>query len=187
MYLSPAAASWFNTYAKALPPRAVAPEAAPVSRTFPADDKTIGLILLPPGKGPEGTPTPEQLDAALLAARNLQRKADFIIAVSPWGMYPESMLLPGLDGFIQLLLGGGPGLGFPGQESTARPGLLWARSDTKGRAVTVIDILRWPAPGTSFQWAAGVTYTARELPLGSEVPADPAMEALLKAVPEDPE
>lgn len=159
----------------------------PVTRTFPADDKTIGVVLFPPGSGPEGTPTSAQVDAALLAARTLQRKADFIIAISPWGMYVESTLLPRLDGLVHLLLGGGGGVSFPGQGSPLRPGLLWARPDMKGRAVTVIDILSWPANGVSFQWTEGGTYSARELLLDTTVLPDPAMSKLLAPVPTDAE
>ena len=187
IYLSPAAATWFTANAKALPPRSIPMAQAPITKIFPTDDKTVGLVLFPPGAGPEGAPTEAQIDAALLAARGLQRKADIIIAISPWGMYAESTLLPRLDGLVHLLLGGGGGVGFPGQGSTRRPGLLWTRPDIKGRAITVIDILSWPTPGSSFQWTEGVTYSARELPLSSTVAADPAMSKLLAPVPEDAE
>lgn len=187
MYLSPASAAWFAAHAKTQPPRSVPMADLPVTRTFPADDKIIGLVLFPPGAGPEGAPTAAQADAALLAARTLQRKADFIIAVSPWGMYAESALLPRLDGLVHLLLGGGGGVGFPGQGSPLRPGLLWARPDMKGRAVTVIDILSWPVNGASFQWTEGVTYAARELLLNNTVLPDPAMSKLLAPVPVDAE
>lgn len=187
VYLSPASAAWFAAHAKSQPPRSVAMADLPVTRTFPAEDKTIGLVLFPPGAGPEGAPTAAQVDAALLAARALQRKADLVIAVSPWGMYVENTLLPRLDGLVHLLLGGGGGVGFPGQGSPLRPGLLWTRPDMKGRAVTVIDILSWPVSGASFQWTEGVTYSARELLLNSAVPPDPAMSKLLAPVPVDAE
>ncbi|MDR3074374.1 MAG: hypothetical protein LBV01_06615 [Deltaproteobacteria bacterium] len=187
IYFSDADAARLRQSGLALPPSGVAVGGSPVVRFFQSGAFTAGCVFLPPGDGPRGTPTPEQLAAAQQAARKAAARARLVIGIAPWGILAENARMPDLAGYFSLVLGGGPGIAVPGQAtgSDAAPGPLWARADRLGRALTVLDIHSLPE-GPASPWIEGLHFTSRLIPLEKELPEDEAIRALFSAGPPSP-
>ena len=172
VYLGPATVADWQQRSLPLHPNSLPVADQPVSRIFPAGRLTAACIFLPPGANADGSPSPDQILMAQLAAREARSKADLVIAVSPWGMQAENALTSSLGGYFHILLGGGNGIAIPGQASgeLGFPGPLWIRSDRRGRAVNELAIHALPAPGTP--WIEGVHFSSRLLFLDHSLPQD---------------
>lgn len=177
LYVSPKAEAWFRNNGGALPASGVLVGAEPVVREFVIAEKRLGVALLPYGTTRWAEPTDEQIDEALTALRSLQGRVDLVIAVSPWGLQAESEIALRFQGEAHLLLGGGSGSGVPGQ--VFPPGLLWARAESAGRGLVVIDFLQWPQPMQPLTWLEGINFRARDVPLGVEYSDDPEIRRIL--------
>lgn len=182
IYLSPAASRDMHANALAPPPAAVPVAEKPVTRFFRAGSLAVACVFLPAGSTPDSGPAPEQILAARQAAMEAARDASCVIAVSPWGIRAESALAPSFGGYFHILLGGGKGIAVPGQPTgdAGSPGPLWARSDRRGRAVSVLDILSLPAPGSP--WLEGVNFSSRLVFLESGLPQDEAILGRLRGL-----
>ncbi len=179
-WLSPKAAAWMRGAAKAVPSGYSEVGTDPVSLVLPTAAGKIGLVLFPRGDGPKDAPTPEQQKRVLAAAAALRPSAALIIGVSPWGFEAERDFLPLAQGVFSCLLGGGDGPGFAKSLQSQSPGVLWARSDSKGRSVTEITLLQ--RPGDGFRWTEGTSFNARLIDLKPNVaPPDRTMEALIQS------
>ena len=185
IYLSPQAQAWFAEHTGGPPAQAVSVGTTPLIRFFSADRQKVALVFLPQGNEGKGLPDEQQVLAAREALRNIQGEAALTIVISPWGMYAERKLAADIDGMAQILLGGGSGVGFPGQAGTATPGLLWSRPESKGYAVTVITVMQWPASGTTSPWIDGVNFTAESIALGQSIPDNAAILTHIRPIAHD--
>jgi hypothetical protein len=177
-WLSPRAAAWMRNAAKAIPPGYNEVGDAPVSLTLPTAAGTVGLVLFPRGTGSRNAPTPKQQERVLAAAAALRPSVALVIGVSPWGYEAERDFLPRAQGVFSCLLGGGDGPGFSQSLQSKSPGVLWARSDAKGRCITEITLLL--RPDGELQWKDGTTFRARLVDLKPSIMPDRAMEDLIR-------
>ena len=178
IYLSQAAVQDMRQQDLTLPANGIIAENKPVTAFFHAGAFKVACVFLPAGID-MGVPSPDQITAAQLAAKDASASSDLVIAISPWGMYAENALAPSLGGYFHILLGGGAGVAIHGQatgDSTA-PGPLWLRSDQRGRAVNVLDIFSLPAPASP--WLDGINFTSRLAFLESTLPEDVHIHKLI--------
>jgi hypothetical protein len=80
-------------------------------------------------------------------------QANIVIAVSDWGIKPERDYLAGIgnDPCPDIFLGSGRGGGIVGQV-LADGRVYYVRPYEKGKAVTCISVLSWPAKNDEFKW-----------------------------------
>lgn len=182
VYVSPAVMADFHTRGVAVLGNGVAVLDKPVIEMFRAGGLAAACVFLPAGLGKDGGPTPEQVLAAQVAAREAAAGADVVIGISPWGMRAENALAGEFAGYFQIILGGGVGIAVPGQASgdLGAPGPLWVRSDRRGRAVTVVDVFSLPAAGSA--WLDGVHYSSRLVFLEPEMAEDAAVAGDIKGL-----
>ncbi len=187
IYMSAPAAAWLQKNKAPLPASAIMARRTPVTRVIAPGGRPIGIVFFPAASGPEGAPLPEQVDAVLGAARDLAAGNDLVVGVSPWGMKRENALMRRFAGSFHVILGAGEGLGIPGQAMPPgeAQGPLWARAESMGRAITIIDILAMPGKNGAFQWTEGITFSSREIPLSSAIIEDPMVRDLMRSVPRD--
>jgi len=107
--------------------------------------------------------------AALLAA-------DLIVGISPWGSMAEEAFLTANPDAFDVLLGAGHGFGTPAMPQPA-PRTLWARSHTKGKTISRLDITL-PLKTSSDPWRPGENHRAELLNPDYKVPDDPDIAAL---------
>ena len=179
IYLSPAADKALRDLGLTPPPQVVPVGDAPVTHVFRAGGITAACVFLPAGTAENNGPAPDQISAAQLAAKEAAATANLVIAVSPWGIQAENALAASFGGYFHIVLGGGEGIAVPGQATGdhGSPGPLWARSDRRGRAVTVLDIFAVPAPGSP--WLEGINFASRLAFLDPELPQDEPVLTLL--------
>ena len=178
-WLSPSAAQWLSKATGKIPPGYQLVNSQPISRIVSTAIGKIGIVLFPQGPTPGKAPSPEQEQKVLEAGRALQSQTRFVIGVSPWGLLGEKNFLPKAQGVFACILGGGEGVAFAQSVDTQTPGILWARPDSQGRAVNVLEILEISKPGAAQQWIEGVSFRANLLFLGNSYPPDPAMERIV--------
>ncbi len=172
-WLSPGAAAWFKQSAGATPPGFSEVGAEAVSRVISTPVGKIGVVLFPEGPVQGKGPAPEQEQRALAAGRGLRDQCALVIGISPWGYVGERDFLPKAAGVFNIIMGGGEGVGFAHSLSDKRPGLLWLRPDTQGRAVNVLEIRQ--LPGKNFAWKENGNFKAQLEWLTDDVRPDPAM------------
>ena len=176
-WLSPKAAAWFRRYTGTTPSGFREVGGEPVSRTISTPVGKIGLVLFPEGPVQGKAPSPDQEQAALAAGRALRDTCALVVGISPWGYVGERDFLPKAAGIYNVLMGGGEGVGFSHSLSDRRPGLVWLRPDTQGRALSVLEIRQ--LPGKNFVWKENETFRAKLEWLGDDVRPDPAMAKIV--------
>lgn len=152
--------------------------AKPVVRTISTPIGLVGVVLFAQGPVPGKGPNPAQEQQALAAGQTLKNKCALLVGVSPWGYTAERDFLPKADGIFNVILGGGEGVSFANSLSAERPGILWLRPDSQGRAVNVLEILE--LPNKQILWKENVNFRARLDWLDNKTPDDPAMRAIVK-------
>jgi hypothetical protein len=193
-WISTRAANWLRTQAGKIPSGYHSVATDPVSRVMETPLGKIGIVFFPEGPTPGKAPTPEQERAALAAGRALREKTALLIGVSPWGLVGEKKFLPGARGIFDCILGGGEGVAFAQSLPDDTPDILWMRPDGKGRAVTILEILRIPRRSSSREkgpqtdrraplWLENVTFRASLEFLDANVPSDPDMRRVIGASP----
>lgn len=185
VYISPKAGAWFTGLGLDIPQKGTLAADSPATSTMQAGGKTIGLIFIPPSAA--GLPSDEEIDAVVEAGRELQGRADLVIALSPWGMRAELDTAPRLEGVVQLLLGAGQGMGLPPQIIHAAPSILWCRAESQGRSLMAIEILQFPTPGSPTPWMEAVNFAWQEITLSTALPEDPTIREIVSVFEVDPE
>lgn len=191
--LSQAAAAWFGP---AVPQGFFPVSDLAVSRRFPVtlasgEDADICVVFFPPLKTlrSDGSATPHPallarvMDAgrAALSAATADGKKALLVGISPWGFGAELAALPELSTLFHVLLGAGDGAPFPAEAPDAGPSLLWSRADLDGKSLLVLDILSLPeATASGPAWDPALSARAHAITLSESIPADPAVEALLR-------
>ncbi len=186
-WLSPASEAWFFSGAGKFPKGYSTVKKSPETRLLSVFGTTIGLVFFPEIAEPSPEPdAPDSIQAQCLkAGRTLGAKADFIIGVSPWGMDAERDFLSLADGVFNLILGAGEGLGFAQAFDSRAPGVLWMRSDSLGRGMTILELEQLPTAG-QYPWIPGVTFNSRLEPLHPSIPTVPEIDALIEGGGEKP-
>ncbi len=188
VYLSIGAASWFRAEQVELPK-----SFQPVSSAFPhrileVGGRKIGLVFFAPL---ESASTDEAalkklrqplFDKALARGKELRPQVDLLIGISPWGQLMEDTFLPQADQYFDVLLGAGDGLPFAVTQRKTAPHVLWSRSDMRGRAVTTLDIMRYPARQRAMAepWAESLNFASDMIYLGPEIQDDQSVSEILK-------
>lgn len=177
-WLSPEAERSFTTHGTAVPRGFHTVRDEPVSVVHKVGDTRIGILFLPRAAA-EDAPSPQQIQAAVRAGQTLQQQCDFVVAVSPWGITGEKRLLLAADGVFACLFGGGDGVPFPHSLLERAPTTLWLRSESKGKAVTLLELRRLPRAGAPLVWQEDVNFSARHVYLGPEMRQDAAMRKII--------
>lgn len=164
VYVSSQAQKWLDDHAPALPFNYVRMRGKPQVRVIPVAGRRVGIICFAPGNE-------NAREEAIKAGRELRGAVDLLVGVSPWGADAEREFAARADGLYHILLGGGPGYGFGSAVSGPSRGVLWARSETEGRAVTIIELLAWPDPAMHM-WENHANFTSQVKSLGPDVPSD---------------
>lgn len=182
VYVSPVAMADFQKHGMAALGNGVVVADKPVTELFRVGGMVAACVFLPAGLGEDGGPTPEQVLAAQVAAREAAAGADVVIGISPWGMRAENRLAGEFAGYFHIILGGGVGIAVPGQASggAGAPGPLWVRSDRRGRAINVVDIFSLPATGSA--WLEGIHFSSRLVFLEPELVEDSAVAGDVKGL-----
>lgn len=128
----------------------------------------------------QATPSDQMQDAVRREIAAQKAQCDLVIGMSHWGRQQEFTLLshgvPGLD----ILLGAGAGTAAP--DLIANNGqTLWARTSSKGRTVTVVQLLAWPTPQGRWRLEDNIRATAPVLE--EHVADDPVIKALFHPQP----
>lgn len=181
-WLSPEAAEWMRQAGGDVPPGFTVVEKEPQTRMVSTPAGPVGIVFFPRGERQGVNPSREQEKAVLDAGKALRKKAFLVIGVSPWGHQLEKAFLSKAEGIFGCLFGSGPGVAFSHAIPPSAPGILWLRSDTRGRSVTELRLLSTPPPpasGKSPDWIEGISFTARLIPLDAKVPENKDVAALL--------
>ncbi len=181
--LSPYTAGWLKKSAGAVPSGFSVVDDAPVAVSMNTRAGVVGVLFFPVGKNPGRTPTEEQFAQVVKAGNKLKFSSDLVIGVSPWGMQGERDFLPHAQGVFDCLLGAGEGPGFAQSISGSAPGVLWARPDTSGRAVNVIEIMELPTRGQAGNWLEGITFKASLTYLEMKLAPDRGMIGIIGEPP----
>ncbi|GAB7080527.1 hypothetical protein JCM14635_22000 [Megalodesulfovibrio paquesii] len=152
---------------------------SPLTEQYTVQGKHVALVHFPLIDH-QDVPSEQMQEAVRREIAAQKTRNDLVIGMSHWGRQQEFTLLsngvPGLD----ILLGAGAGT--PGPDLIANNGqTLWARSNIKGRTVTVLQLLAWPKAGE--RWKLGDNILATAPVLEEPVADDPAIKALFHPQP----
>lgn len=169
VYVSPPAQKWLGELAAALPRSYVRMQGKAQSRIIPVARRQVGIVFFAQGDN-EIWDEAAQNDA-LKAGRELRGAVDLLIGVSPWGSEAERKFAAQADGLYHIILGGGPGYGFASAVTGPNRGVLWARPEMEGSAVTLLELLDWPDPAMHV-WENQANFSSQLKLLGPDVPSD---------------
>jgi hypothetical protein len=148
------------------------------TRVLKVGDADIGLVMAPPLKSERMPPSLEEMNAVIDAAKALKPKVKLLIALTPWGIVPEKQLIDLGAGVFHVVLGSGQGSGLTGRlDADGRT--AWVRAFMKGKALSEIRILAWPA-GDDFKWISNQTVLFGAKALDDRYPEDQAVVDMLR-------
>ncbi len=182
-YLTTTAATWFRGATANIPKGYTVVDKKPESSICSIGGYRVGVVFFPRGAGAGFVPTQEQKKRILAEGASLASKVDFVIGVSPWGSDAEQAFLPEAQGVFACIFGGGDGIPFSHSVQPSAPGVLWVRSENRGRGVTVVNLLEIPRKGVPFIWKEGRTFTASIEYLSNKYRDDRAVEAIIGKPP----
>jgi hypothetical protein len=170
--------SWLASVGGALPPSFRVASERPAFEVIQVSGIKVGLLFLPsidtiPGKAPSVV-----CRAVADRAAALRPQCDLVVAVSPWGAAAESDLLENDKPDIDLLLGAGPGPGFPARTARGEK-TLWCRAYAQGRTVHVIMLKELPGHKPDWKWVRDANASVQLQSLSESITNDPDMDALL--------
>ena len=146
------------------------------------DGHKVALVLFP--DLPEGEDRPSKnlvrkLEKLMAGARE---DHDLVLAVSPWGMWPEKDYLNETEAGPDILLGAGPGMEVQGT-FMARDRVFWVRAYSKGKSINRIDLMAWPDKADRTWTPDDDTIRAEFGTLRDTVPEDPEVLDILSGTP----
>ena len=111
--------------------------------------------------------------------RRMREQSDVVIGLSLWGGMAEKQFLKQALQTPDVLLGSGPGPGlagglFAGQRT------FWTRPVNRGKTVSAVGLAELPRTAGSWKWVRERNIHLLHRPLGGDVAADPAMDALFE-------
>jgi hypothetical protein len=120
--------------------------------------KTVGIITFPTIEDDKSNQISEALAARMVSCfKKFRKEADILIGMSPWGYFKEKSLLKNSQYMqcpLDILLGSGKGPGLTGQ-LVAENSTLWVRCYPTGKAVSRVDIIKFPDKNSDFKWKFG--------------------------------
>lgn len=146
----------------------------------------VGLLLFPIldqdlAKVPQVT-AQAVADTALL----LREGSDIVVGVSPWGSSVEADFLEARGHTVDVLLGAGPGPGFPARPM-AGDKTLWVRAYSQGKALVQVVVKELPSRAPGWKWVREQNAAVLLQSLTESITNDPDMDALLAGFhPEQP-
>ncbi len=174
--LAPEEADMLSRSGLALPQGAVVLSGAPQTRVVSRGGLRLGMVFFPVTGKPGAEPDAKARAAVVAAAREMRGAADLIVGISPWGSMAEEAFLTANPDAFDVLLGAGHGFGTSAMPQPA-PRTLWARSHTKGKTISRLDITL-PLKTSSDPWKPGENHRAELLNPDYKVPDDPDIAAL---------
>lgn len=145
---------------------------------FNKADKKIGVLMLPTLLKGTKKPTSMMLRTVVQKSKQLAKRTDLVVAVSPWGMEGEFELLKNHIPEIDVLLGGGPGPGIAGRFMNNSK-TFWARAYSKGKALHLIRLGEWPKRTDSWKWSKGKNLNLDFKTLTTDVAENAQMKEIL--------
>ena len=161
-----------------LPPGFLVAGEAPQKAVYAVGANKIGVVFFPE-LGRAANPGDAVVQAIERAAASLRPEVKLVIGVSPWGSDAERYYLEHARPAVDVLFGGGPGIGL-----TARPDatgkVLWMRAFGKGKTLDTLELTAWPG-GVDFTWRDKGNYAFQVISLGDDFAAKPEIDALFDA------
>jgi hypothetical protein len=174
--LAPEEAAMLARSGIAAPASAVVLGNLPQTRVLARGGVRLGFVFFPMPEKTGAEPDAKLRAATVTAAKGLRAGADLIVGVSPWGSMAEEAFLTANPGVFDVLLGAGHGFGTPAMPQPS-PGTLWARSHTKGKTISRLDV-NLPLKKADAPWLPGENHHAELLNPDHTVPGDPDIAAL---------
>ncbi len=144
--------------------------------------RTVAFVVFPEIALGTNREPGEKVTAAIAAMCSKARQQhDLVVGISRWGYFLEMAYLRTATVMPDILLGGGPGMGFQGQLA-AEGRVYWVRPYAQGKAVNKVDVLAWPDHSKDFRWNENVSIQGQNAALGDGVQDDPAVKALFDGV-----
>jgi len=162
----------------ALPPGFLVAGETPQKAIYTMGANKIGVVFFPE-LGRAAKPSGAMIGAIERAAASLRPEVKLVIAISPWGSDAERYYLEHAGPAVDVLLGGGPGIGLTAR-TDATGKVLWMRSFSKGKTLDTLDLMAWPG-GADFKWVDKGNYAFQIISLGDDFAAKPEIDALFAA------
>ncbi|MEW5773164.1 MAG: hypothetical protein AB1916_06525 [Thermodesulfobacteriota bacterium] len=177
-YALPAESRWLADHGAALPPYFRVAGERPVSEVRQVGGVRVGLLLFP-ALAPSLVKAPQAIAKAVAdSALNLRERSDIVVGVSPWGASAETDFLETRGHTVDVLLGSGPGPGFPARPM-AGDKVLWVRSYSQGKALVQVVIKTLPSRTPEWRWVREQNAVVLLQSLNESITNDPGMDALL--------
>jgi len=177
-YLGAAEGKALSEAHASLPPGFLVAGEAPQKAVYTVGGNKIGVVFFPE-LGRAAKPSDAMTQAIEREAASLRGEVKLVIGISPWGSDAERYYLEHAKPSVDVLLGGGPGIGL-----TARPDasgkILWMRCFSKGKTLDTLDLMAWPG-GADFKWMDKGNYAFQIISLGDDFAAAPEIDALFAA------
>lgn len=174
----PEESAWLAASGAALPPFFRVASERLAFEVLNLGNVRVGLLLFPT-IDPDLAKVPRVVGRAVAdKARLLRERSDLVIGVSPWGVNAEMDFLDSYGHTVDVLLGSGPGPGFPARPM-AGDKTLWLRPYAQGRALHVLTFSALPQRTPDWKWVRDKNASVVLQSLGESITNDPGMEALL--------
>jgi len=114
---------------------------------------------------------------------NKNNSQTLVVGLSAWGAELEKRYLefPGCS--VHVLLGSGKGSGMKGKFAN-KGRTIWVRPYSKGKAVNLLKVLKFPFAKKVWQWKQGENVILDVIPLTDRIPSDKKILKILKGVTE---
>lgn len=174
----PAEAAWLADNGAALPSSFRVAGPHPASGTLLAGQVRVGVVLFPVLPTDAAKAPPDLGREVAEAARALRGSTDLVVGISPWGATAEADFLDIHGQTVDLLLGAGPGPGFPARPM-AEDKVLWARPYSQGKSLLQIAVKSLPRRTPDWKWVREGNAAVLLQSLTENITNDPDMAALL--------
>jgi len=174
----PAEAAWLADNGAALPPAFRVAGQHPGFGTLQAGEVRVGVVLFPVLPADAAKAPPDMGLEVSETARALRERTDIVVGISPWGAAAESDFLETRGHTVDVLLGAGPGPGFPARPM-AGDTVLWLRPYAQGKSLLQVVVKSLPKRTPGWKWVREQNAAVLLQSLTESITNDPDMNALL--------
>jgi len=178
VYALPAESRWLEDNGATLPPSFTVAGEQPVAQVRQAGAARVGLLLFPVLAPDREKASPDMVRTVADAALALRQQSDIVVGISPWGASAEQDFLESAGHTVDVLLGSGPGPGFPAKPM-AGDAVLWLRPYPQGKTMVELAIRALPRRSPDWKWVRDQNASILLQSLTESITSNPDMEALL--------
>ncbi len=115
---------------------------------------SVAIVYFPILAKNEQQPSGKSVQAIGRIIEKMRTEADLVIGMSVWGFKAEHGYLKMDTEHPDILLGSGPGMGLTGKIE-AQGKTAWIRPYSLGKAVNMLEVLKFPKAANNFIWTEG--------------------------------